>query len=532
MKRSFNPFDEIKGNRILNRRDFLQLATLGVTVLGTEGFPFSSIKADSPATAFQTSSTFDPDVEIDLQATPADVSLFPGQPTRVWTYQAALLKGDSGSIETIAGSYLGPVIRVHQGQNIRINFRNDLPEASVIHWHGLRLSSEMDAHPRYLINPGQIYVYEFQVRNRAGTYWFHPHPDGRTGPQVYHGLAGLFLVSDDEESATRLPSGEHDLPLVIQDRLFDGNHQLSYQTGGMMNGMDGFLGNQILVNGKPDYVLPVATRAYRLRLVNGSNSRVYKLAWSHGAPMAVIGTDGGLLEAPLWREYVMLAPGERIEIVVDFQKFPVGSTMRLLSLGFSGAESGMMGGGASLTNGAPFTVMNVVVVRKEKVGKFAVPSTLSTISRHRLEDAVNRDKPRTFSTSFNRMAWVLNGRRFAMNEVAENEIVQLGTLEAWNLVNDAGSARMMGMRMMHPIHIHGVQFQVIERQITPGFASGWNTVRAGYVDEGWKDTVLLMPGERVKLLLKFEDYSGLFVYHCHNLEHEDAGMMRNFLIRA
>lgn len=509
-----------------NRRDFLRLIWAGTAILATGGDQASSGLTPSQ----ETTGFFVPDVEIGLKATPTEISLLPGQTTRVWTYQGTVLKGDPGHLQTIPGSYLGPIIRVQQGQYLRIHFTNSLPEASVIHWHGLHLPPEMDAHPRYLTPPGQTYVYEFQVRNRAGTYWFHPHPDGRTGPQVYQGLAGLLLVSDAEESTLGLPSGEFDIPLVIQDRKFDTNNQLLYQQPGMMTRLEGFLGDRIVVNGKPDFELSVARRAYRLRFVNGSNSRVYKLAWSDGTPIAVIATDGGLLETTLWRQYVMVAPGERVEIVADFRKYAVGTTVNLLSLGFSGMESGFMDGGHPLPNGAPFTVMKVGVNRQEKPKKFGLPAQLSTISHHHLEDAINRDHPRTFRTAFQHMRWVLNGRPFVMDEVAANEIVRWGTLEVWNLINDTGSTEMMGQRMIHPIHIHGLQFQIIDRQITPELAAAWETVRAGYVDEGWKDTVLLMPGERVKVLLRFENYPGLFVYHCHNLEHEDAGMMRNYLV--
>lgn len=531
MKNIFTAQNIQSGCSWLTRRDFLRLTGSGAAV-ATGIFQIPSRAAVTSKALPTAKSTFIPDVEIGLQAIPLEISLFPGQMTRVWTYQGTVISGSSESLQILPGSYLGPIIRVRQGQNIRIHFTNALPEASVIHWHGLRVPSEMDAHPRYLTNPGQTYLYEFEVKNRAGTYWFHPHPDGRTGLQVHNGLAGLFLVSDDETSALKLPSGEFDIPLVIQDRVVDANNQFLYEGNGMMHGMDGFLGDRILVNGKPDYTLSVFTRAYRMRLLNGSNSRIYKLAWSNGMPMTVIGTDGGLLETPVWRNYIMLAPGERVEIVVDFRKLSVGDTVKLLSLEFKGVEMGMMSGNQLLENGAPFKVMSVVVERKEKQKKFAVPTKLSTIPRYRLEDAINRDRPRTFGTSMQHMTWLLNGRPFEMNDVAENEIVQFGTMEVWNLVNDPGSRGMMGMSMAHPIHIHGVQFQVLERQIATGFTTGWETVRAGYVDNGWKDTVMLMPGERVQLLLRFEDFPGLFVYHCHNLEHEDRGMMRNFLIRS
>lgn len=513
----------------MDRRDFVRIIGLGMTGLLTGGTAFKHSKAGTLPISNLNRSSFAPDIELSLRAAPSEVAIYSGNATRVWSYQGEVLRGDSTNLQNIANSYLGPIIRAHKGQNVRINFTNNLPEQTVLHWHGLSVPPEMDAHPRYLVGTGQTYIYEFQVKNRAGTYWFHPHPDGRTGQQVYNGLAGLLIVSDDEEMALALPTGDDDIPLVIQDRTFNAGNQLVYTQSGMMN-MDGFLGDRILVNGQSNFSLPVVKRAYRLRLLNGSNSRIYKLAWDDGTPLTVIATDGGLLERPAQRSYVMLAPGERVEVLADFRKRSVGDQFKLVSLQFSGIDSGGMGGGQALPNGSPFTILNVQVKRKKK-GSFTLPEKLSTIARHRLEDAINKSNPRVFAISGGMMQWLLNGRTFEMDEVADNEIVRLDTLETWEVVNQS-SGGMMGMGMAHPLHIHGLQFQIIERQIAPQFASGYETVRYGYVDEGWKDTVMLMPGERAKLLLKFENYPGMYVYHCHNLEHEDRGMMRNYLVRA
>lgn len=514
----------------LTRRDFLRSAGAAAVLTHVAAARSSSEALISRTILPRDDPSFIPDVVIDLQAAPGEAALFPGQATRVWGYEGRVLQGDSTTLQTLSGSYLGPIIRAKKGQKLRVNFTNGLTEESVIHWHGLHVPPEMDAHPRYAIGPGETYVYDLPITNRAGTYWYHPHPDGRTGPQVYNGLAGLLLVSDNEEAALGLPSGEYDVPLVIQDRSFDRNNQLVYSSSGMMS-MTGFLGDRILVNGRPDFTLPVARRAYRLRLINGSNSRIYKLAWDDRTPLTIIATDGGLLETPVQRDYVMLAPGERVELYADFRKRPVGTTVRLVSLQFSGADAGGMGGGQTLPNGAAFSVIQVQVQRKKKAN-YSLPDRLSTINRYRLEDAANASNPRSFAVSASMMRLLLNGRTFELEGVAPNEIVQLGTLEAWQFTNQGSTGGMMGGAMAHPLHVHGVQFQVIERKVSSQFASAWETVRSGYVDDGWKDTVLLMPGESVKLLLRFEDYTGLYVYHCHILEHEDQGMMRNYLVRA
>ena len=474
---------------------------------------------------------FVPDLDISLESLPGKLSLFPGKPTEVWRYRATVIKGDKNRVIELPRSYLGPIIKVHQGEKVRIRFTNSIPEKSIIHWHGLHVPAIMDGHPRYVVEQGQSYLYEFEVNNRAGTYWYHPHPHGRTGPQVYKGLAGLFLVSDEQEQSIGLPDGEYDVPLVIQDRTFDRENQLVYTSGHRMEQMTGFLGDLIFVNGLPDFTLPVSTTAYRLRLLNGSNSRIYKLAWKDGRPLTIIGTDGGLLEKPVSRRYVFLAPGERIELWAKFSNSPVGYETDLISLPFDAGEFGgtrrgrgmMMGGrmgqNQNLPNGAGFSVFNIKVT-KQVIKKQTLPENLSKISPIQQDKAVNLLHPRQFYITARHMQWSINGRVFQMEDVADDEIVQLGSKEIWEF-NNTGGGMMHMMNMPHPIHLHGKQFRIIERS---------GVKHEGYVDEGWKDTVLLMPGERIRILVDFDDYPGLFLYHCHNLEHEDMGMMRNYFV--
>ena len=513
---------------MINRRQFLRITSAGALGLLT-GMP--SVLSIPPVGAeADNEDEFQPDLDITLIATSSRVPILPGNPTWVWSFEGRVLRGDPSRLVNIEGSYLGPTIRANKGEKVRIRFTNNIPDVTIVHWHGLHVPAVMDGHPRYVIPLGQTYTYEFEVRNRAGTYWYHPHPHGRTGPQVYGGLAGLFLVSDNEEKAAGLPSGDYDIPLVIQDRIFDRNNQLIYAVGNMMDRMTGFLGDRILVNGKPDFILPVATRAYRLRLLNGSNSRIYKLAWQDGSPLTVIGTDGGLLEEPVQRSYVMLGPGERLELWADFSHYQAGTETALVSLPFGtgGIGNGMMGGGMmgsgqNLPNGAGFMIFRIKVNRREET-TLSLPKRLSTLERYRFDDAVNSRNPRTFYLFMQQMTWTINGRTFQMTEVANDEKVRLDTLEVWEFINEGGGMEMMGMMSMpHPIHLHGNQFQVLGRS---------GVMHNGYVDDGWKDTVLLMPGERVKLLVGFDTYKGLYLYHCHNLEHEDMGMMRNYLVES
>ena len=540
------------------RREYLKATLAGGAALGL-GLPLGRAAERQP------------DVILRITAKPDVVPIWKGEPTSVLRFKGEVMSGRQDTLRP-SDSYLGPIIRVRKGQRVRINFDNGLDEASNIHWHGLHVPDDMDGHPRHTAAPGKRYVYEFEIKDRAGTYWFHPHPHGRTGRQVYFGLAGLFIVSDEEEQAAQLPAGEYDLPLILQDRSFDKENRLVFLSdgqagremrgggmigGGMMGGgmmdmmtrMMGFLGDRILVNGRPEATLSVATRPYRFRLLNGSNARIFKLAWDDGSPLTVIGTDGGLLEAPVQRSYVTLAPGERLELWADFSRHAVGTELTMRSLPFAGDMAmgggmmgggmmggGMMGGGMmgtmgnqKLPNGAAFPVFKVRVERREKAPG-ALPKRLSTIVRHRAEDAVNFRRPRVFNITMGMMQWGVNGRSFEMEGVADDEIVRLNTLEIWEFTNDA-SMGMMGM-MAHPMHIHGLQFQILERGVKPALAEAVNSVSAGYVNEGWKDEVFLMPGERAQVLLAFKDFGGLFPYHCHMLEHGDTGLMRNYLVRA
>lgn len=524
----------------MERKTFLKYSALGSAfAISTLAIP-SIFRNTIPKSKIDPN--FKPDIEIEMKAGEDKIQIFKGTPTKVWRYKAKLLKGPSNSVMNIENSYLGPILKVRYQDKIRIIFQNDIPEKTIVHWHGLHVPSQFDGHPIYAVNRGEKYVYEFEIKNRAGTYWFHPHPNKRTGPQVYYGLAGLFIIEDDEEKKLNLPSDKNDIPIIIQDRNFDSNNQFVYVTHRMQK-ITGFVGDTILVNGKPGYELSLGTSSYRLRILNGSNSRIYKLAWSDGTPLTVIGTDGGLLEQAVVKNYVMLGPAERIDVWLDLSNKNIGDELILKSLKFEGGgmimgmgrrggmmrggmmRGGMMRGGmmGELSGESELNLLKIKITRKEK-NKYALPSRLSKIVRFNKNEIINLNNPRTFVFSMMHMTPTINGRTFKMTETAKDEIVRLNTTEMWKFVNST-----MGMQMPHPVHVHDVQFQIVER--TPS-SVGWNSIKDGFIDNGWKDTVLLMPGMEIKVVMRFEDYSGLYLYHCHNLEHEDLGMMRNFLIKG
>lgn len=505
-------------NKTMSRRQFLRYIGYGGILL-TGG---QIISACQPFSTPQPTPVVqgDPDVEIRLVAQPGEQQIFPGTSTDVWRFHGEVLKGPPDSLITLPDSYLGPIFNLQKGAHLRVHFDNELPEESIVHWHGLHVPQEADGHPRLVVKTGETYTYDFKIMDRAGTYWYHPHPHGRTGPQVYAGMAGLFLIHDDAEAALDLPSGEKEQLLVIQDRTFDEQNQLIYSTVGMMNQIVGMLGDQIFVNGKPDYTLEVDRSVYRLRLLNGSNSRIYKLAWEDGTPLQVIGTDGGLLEKPLMRDYVTLAPAQRIELWVDFGEWDSGQKINMVNLPSSAPDGGQ-----------EFSVFTAEIGNTQRETR-ELPESLPAHEKLDASQAVNADNPRVFELQMGMgMSWTINNRQFEMTDVANDEKVQLGDVEIWEFVNQAGGGMgMAGIAQPHPMHIHGLQFKILDRQIAPDEREAYQTLQEGFVDEGWRDTVLVMPGERVRVLMQFVDYTGLYVYHCHNLEHEDMGMMRNYRV--
>ena len=532
-----------------NRRRFLQYAALGTLTTSIPGFASTANRHlnQTPDKVFK------PDVEIALTAQTAEIPILPGAATRVLKYTGKLLKGPQAAIKQLPG-YLGPILNLEQGQRVRIFFYNQLPEPCVTHWHGMHVPQIMDGHPMYAILQGEQYVYEFEVKNPAGTNWYHSHTHEMTARQVYQGLTGLITITDEAERKLDLPSGEFDIPLVIQDRSFTSGNQLHYSLT-MRQRMQGFLGDTILVNGQRNHVIPVKTRAYRLRILNGSNARIYKLGWSDGSPITAIGTDGGLLEKPETFPYIMLSPAERVELWVDFSGHKTGSELALQTLPYQGFSMGMGGGmrggrgGMGMQEGAVDQGSKDTLVRftiTEQVSDSPkLPDTLVPIHRLTVKDVSNPDKTVPINIGMRRMTFNLNGRIFEMLDYTEQERIPLNTVQKIRISNanpamGGGMGRgmrggqgggMMGMMraLPHPIHLHGQQFQILSRK--PGYAdNAYATVKDGFINSGWKDTVLVMPGEEVEIIKPFMDYTGLFLYHCHNLEHEDMGMMRNFFV--
>ena len=445
-------------------------------------------------------------------------------------------------------AYQNPILRIESGARFTAALDNALLEPTIIHWHGLHTPAAMDGHPRNTIAPGGRYDYDFTVRNRGGTYWYHTHAHELTAEQAYNGLASFFVVDDDDQrkltKALDLQLGVTDLPIVIQDKQFDAQGRLHYKPG-VHEAMMGWLGDIMLCNLTPNAVQTVTPRTYRLRLLNGSNSRIYRLAFATGSKrlgFTVIGTDGGLLERPEAATEAFLAPGERLDILFDAGQTQPGTDVFLKSLAFDPMENeggGMGGGGMGgipgmgqmmtsmssprLPLGAEFNVLKLSVVAGERVAA-NLPARLSEVKPMATAGAAERK----IELSMGQMRFLINGRTFRMDEIAFD--VKRNAVEIWSISNPA-------MGMPHPMHIHGFSFQVLERLNSPPELSGLARFGRGrhVSDLGWKDTVLVWPGETVRIALDFShDFPGdqTYVFHCHNLEHEDAGMMINFRVQA
>jgi spore coat protein A, manganese oxidase len=444
--------------------------------------------------------------------------ILPGLTTALWGYD---------------GIFPGPTIESRSGRKIVARYHNELPVPVTTHLHGGRTPPGSDGYPTDLILPrsnsshthhehpahpawslhrgSKDYVYPLE--QRAATLWYHDHRMDFTGPQVWRGLAGFHIIHDDVEDARPLPKDKRDVPLMICDRSFDEDGSFLYPSldpslqgkpGVKGNYMEGVLGDVILVNGVPWPSMEVSNTRYRFRMLNASNARRYRLALdpgpSDGLPFVQVGSDGGLLGAPIFHRTIPIAPAERFDVVIDFSKYPVGTKVTLKN---------------RLGLGTTSQVMRFHVVRKEKE-QSAVPERLSDMAE-RLADIAefkalgeyNARLTRKFSFTQawqNGPAWAINGKVFSPSRIDARP--KLGSTEIWELTTD----------VHHPVHIHLVHFKVLSR----------NGGKPPPTDAGWKDTIDLRPLEVTRVLARFDGYRGKYVFHCHNLEHEDMMMMANF----
>lgn len=398
-----------------------------------------------------------------------------------------------------------PSIRVRRGERIQLLMQNGLPQDLILHWHGLTPPDDMDGHPRLAVTPGGAYAYDFKVPDRAGTYWYHSHTHHRTAEQTYRGIGGFLFVEDSEEAALGLPAGVRELPLLLQDRRVGADGVPFYDPQGPAM-MAGFMGSEGFTNGTRRAFVEVDAAVYRLRILNGSNARILRVGFENGPDLLLIGNDGGLMPAPVRLASIDLGPAERADVLLDLRGLPVGSRRMLRSLPFS-----MMGGmgfmGGQNLQGDPLDFVEFRVTRAVD-DPTVLPSSLPTV-----EGVPGPPlRVRNFVFTSEQMSHRINGREWEMDRIDER--IPFGETEHWNFVNQSG--------MPHPVHVHATHFEVLSRIGGRGRVFPW--------EAGRKDTVLMHPMETVQVAVRFTAHRGLYLLHCHNLEHEDHGMMANLLI--
>ena len=383
------------------------------------------------------------------------------------------------------GSFLGPVIRVNRGQTVKIRTSNKLSDETTFHWHGLELPGEADGGPHQNLKSGESRIIEFKVDQEASTLWFHPHPEGKTSEQVYKGLAGLIYIDDENSGNLGLPSdyGVNDIPLIIQDKKFDDQKQLNYQEA---KNEDGTIGDALLINGTLNPKLTVNNEKVRLRILNGSNARNYTFKLSTGNSFVQIATDGGFLNKPVTLNEITLTPSERAEIIVDFSGYDSSSDVALIN--------------------EDETILLPFAINNQLIDSGNIPESLNDFAVTDEERNLPVSKKLELFGMGNMVT--INGKQFDMERIDFTQ--KQGVTEIWEIYNKPD---MMG-GMIHPFHIHGTQFKIIS---IDGIEPPEN-------EQGWKDTVAIQPGEKIKLAVKFKN-KGIYMFHCHVLEHEDNGMM-------
>ncbi|MDQ6597916.1 multicopper oxidase family protein [Bacillus salipaludis] len=384
------------------------------------------------------------------------------------------------------GDFLGPVIRVEKGMKVTIHLVNDLKEDTTFHWHGLEVPGNVDGGPHKVLKPGESETIQFIVKQNAATLWFHPHPMHETGNQVFKGLAGLLYIDDKNSEKLDIPKtyGKDDLPIILQDKIFTDDKQLDYDK--VMN-EDGTTGDTLLINGVVDPKLTLDRKKVRLRILNGSNMRNYKLHFDNNMEFQQIASDGGFLNKANTTKEIAVAPSERVEVIADLTK--------------------VKGDVVTLINEDNTTILPIHL--KESTNNSKTTETAMALNNLEISTEVkNKKVTKTIKLAGMGKDVTINNKKFDPNRIDFTQ--KQNETEVWEIENMKDS--MGGMN--HPFHIHGTQFQVIS---IDGKEPPENL-------SGLKDTISLKPGQKAKIAVKFTE-KGVYMFHCHILEHEDNGMM-------
>lgn len=420
------------------------------------------------------------------------------------------------------GSVLGPTILLNQGDLVNFNVDNQIGDTTTIHWHGLHVAPENDGGPHTSILPNAQWTPSFTILDKAATYWYHPHLHYKTNEHVSKGIAGMILVKDSEEALLDLPRtyGVDDIPLVIQTKDFDAANQIVVGSNS---------DDVVMANATIDPYTDVPSQVIRLRILNGSSQRAFNLGLTNDQTFYQIASDGGLLNSPFQTTRLLIAPGERAEILIDFTGM-IGQNVQLKSYaseipnGIYGATNPGMAPPMTLTgynpnplNGADFDILDFNIVAQTSNPVSSIPASLVTVNPLNPADAnITRDltfSPVSMGPNQLNGDFLINNLSFDMAVV--NYYIPLDNIEIWEISNQSGIA--------HPFHIHDVQFNILTR----------NGVVPAANELGRKDVVLVKPQETVRFITKFETFTNPtvpYMYHCHLITHEDGGMMGQFVV--
>lgn len=426
---------------------------------------------------------------------------------------AQLLSGVTTNTLGYNGAVLGPALRLRTGQQTTIRVQNNIGESTTAHWHGLVVPTEADGGPHQAIAPGATWQASFTVANPASTCWYHPHPHGATGRQVVSGLAGLLIVDDPAVPAAALPGtwGVDDLALVLQDKRFTASGQIDY-TLRAEEQLTGYMGDRLLVNGAFGPVWQAPRQWVRLRLLNGCNARTLTLRLGNAAPMLQVANEGGLLAAPVTRASLVLAPGERAEVLVDFGALASGEEIRL----YAATVAGGMGFGMGMGTGAG-SVASEITALKIRASLPRQPNAMA--SPPGSLPAAPSVAPgagaiiRSFNLDGGMMGspFTINAKGFDINRI--DFAVPANTVEVWRFFNMTG--------MAHPMHVHGVRMSLLSR----------DAAAPAVYERGLRDTFIVDSMQTVAVAVQTPAAASStpLMLHCHILEHEDAGMMTQFI---
>ncbi len=417
-------------------------------------------------------------VEVNLTAGAAKLALLPGSSANVYAYN---------------GMVPGPTLEASEGDHVIIHFKNNLPEATTVHWHGLHIPADQDGSPLYPIQPGKSHDYVFTIPyGTAGTYWYHPHPHQKTGVQVAEGLYGGIVI----RSATDpLPKSLPEKILILSDNRFgsDGSVEIDDELSpkGQIDLVNGREGDTFFVSGKRMPVIDIKPgEVQRWRIINASASRIYRLALG-GQSFLQVGSDGGLFEHPVEMKEILVANGERVELLVRGTNTP-NATVPLQALPY---DRYVIQTRPAVWN-KPFELATLRYSNDAPVTPPEIPATLRVIP---VLDTLKATATRYISFS----QGLINGRTMDMDRVDVS--AKLGATEIWQVENLVG--------MDHPFHLHGFQFQILDRNGVPE------------KDRRWKDTVNIPKHEMARFIVRYDDFPGRWMFHCHILDHEDHGMM-------